>query len=79
MPCMGNWLGPLQHLSPLTRCLLQGFEWYDTGTSTLLSNVTFEGYRRGSPYTDDPTNWWFQQAPSAFRMLSASDQFKPGG
>lgn len=61
------------------RPLPQGFEWYDTMTTTLLSNVTFEGYRRGSPYTDSPGNYWEAQAPSAFRMLSHSDQFKPGG
>lgn len=56
---------------------LQGFEWYDTMTSTLLSNVTFENYKY-KQYTDNPDNWWYWQTPSAFRMLSHSDQYKPG-
>lgn len=56
---------------------LQGFEWYDTMTSTILSNITFDNYKY-KPYSTDPSNWWYYQTPFAFRMLSVSDQFKPG-
>lgn len=56
---------------------IKGFEWYDTFTSTILSNVTFKGYK----HFDFPAGagaWWRSQTPSAFRMLSHSDLFKPG-
>lgn len=109
---------------------LQGFEWYDTVTTTILSNgecvlamsphhspamrrdteqqwycqgltqvvpvnvmppsrrptynlyrlcfaVTFENYKY-KQYTSKPADWWNSQTPHAFRMLSHSDQFKPG-
>ena len=58
-------------------CCCQGFEWYDTHTSTMISNVTFDNYRYRS-YSSDPSDWWFWQTPHAIRMLSHSDQFKPG-
>ena len=57
--------------------MLQGFEWYDTTTTTILSNVTFENYKY-KQYTADKNDWWYPQTPHAFRMLSHSDQFKPG-
>lgn len=57
--------------------VLQGFEWYDTMTTTILSNVTFEGYKY-KQYATNPSDWWYSQTPHAFRMLSHSDQFKPG-
>jgi hypothetical protein len=45
----------------------------------MISNVTFENYRYRS-YTSDPNNWWwYWNTPHAIRMLSHSDQFKPGG
>jgi hypothetical protein len=65
-------------LAPCTACCAAGFEWYDTTTTTILSNITFENYKY-IQYTTNPTDWWFLQSPSAFRMLSHSDQFKPGG
>lgn len=64
-------------LLPHTACT-QGFEWYDTTTTTILSNVTFENYKY-KQFTTDPNDWWYLQTPHAFRMLSHSDQFKPGG
>jgi hypothetical protein len=57
--------------------LLQGFEWYDTVTTTILSNVTFENYKYRQ-FTTNPADWWYWQTPHAFRMLSHSDQYKPG-
>jgi hypothetical protein len=59
-------------------CCTAGFEWYDTTTTTILSNITFENYKY-IKYVDDKEDWWYWQTPSAFRMLSHSDQFKPGG
>ncbi|KAF6266444.1 hypothetical protein COO60DRAFT_1669869 [Scenedesmus sp. NREL 46B-D3] len=56
--------------------VIKGFEWYDTTTTTILSNITFDNYKH-IKYTDDPEDWWSWQTPSAFRMLSHSDQFKP--
>jgi hypothetical protein len=53
----------------------QGFEFYDTMTSSLLSNITFDNYRFRQ-FTTNPADWWYLQGPSAFRMLSHSDQFK---
>ena len=47
-------------------------------TTTILSNVTFENYKY-KQYTTNPSDWWYWQTPHAFRMLSHSDQFKPGG
>jgi glucan biosynthesis protein len=64
-------------LSGLASCLFAGFEWYDTTTTTILSNITFENYKY-IQYTSDPSDWWYSQTPHAFRMLSHSDQFKPG-
>jgi hypothetical protein len=65
-----------------TRCncalFVPQFEWYDTMTSTILDNVTFENYRYFS-YPVEPDNWWYRHTPLAFRMLSHSDTFKPGG
>ncbi|WIA35607.1 hypothetical protein OEZ86_004028 [Tetradesmus obliquus] len=55
---------------------IKGFEWYDTTTTTILSNITFENYKY-IKYVDDPEDWWYWQTPHAFRMLSHSDQFKP--
>lgn len=87
---------------PLLSRADQGFEFYDTMTSSLLSGVTFENYRyrygrehalgcefvaqQVTPpytmccrqYTTNPGDWWYNQTPHAFRMLSHSDQFKPG-
>ena len=56
---------------------LQGFEWYDTFTSTLLSNITFENYKYRQ-YVTDPNDFWYWNTPHVFRMLSHSDMFKPG-
>jgi hypothetical protein len=56
---------------------LQGFEWYDTTTSTLLSNVTFENYQLVR-YVSDMSDYWWWSTPHVFRMLAISDQFKPG-
>jgi hypothetical protein len=56
---------------------VQGFEFYDTMTTTILSNVTFENYKY-KQYSSNPADWWYWQTPHAFRMLSHSDQFKPG-
>jgi hypothetical protein len=39
--------------------------------------VTFENYKY-KQYTTDPAAWWYLNTPHAFRMLSHSDQFKPG-
>lgn len=46
-------------------------------TSSMLSNVTFENYKYRQ-FTTNPSDWWYWQTPHAFRMLSHSDQFKPG-
>ena len=46
-------------------------------TSSMLSNVTFENYQF-QRWVTDPNDWWYWQTPHAFRMLSHSDQFKPG-
>lgn len=56
-------------------CLL--LHRYDTMTSSLLSNVTFENYKFVR-YVTNSTDWWYWQTPYAFRMLSHSDQYKPG-
>eukprot|EP00775_Hariotina_reticulata_P009208 gene9208-9375_t len=56
--------------------VIKGFEFYDTMTSTLLSNVVFDNYKY-RPYPVAPGNWWYLNTPFAVRMLSHSDQFKP--
>lgn len=56
---------------------LQGIQWYDTMVSTILSNVTFENYKYRQ-YTTNKASWWYWNTPHAFRMMSFSDQFKPG-
>lgn len=44
----------------------------------MISNLTLENYKY-KQYSTNPADWWYWQTPYAFRMLSHSDQFKPGG
>ena len=54
-----------------------GFQFYDTFTTSLLSNVTFKNYKFRQ-LTTNPSDWWYDWGPMVIRDMTHSDTYKPG-